>query len=141
MAQQARELFERALKLNPANDSAKIGLGSSYIFGSPAEDPGQVMQGIQHILEVSRRDSSNMYAQLMLGIGGLVSGQYDKAIERLTQVVKNQPSNVEAILTLAEAYERNGEPEDAARWYRESKKYIANQEILTEIDNRIQALK
>jgi len=141
MAQQARELFESALKLNPANDSAKIGLGSTYIFGSPADDPSQVMKGIQHILEVSRRDSTNMYAQLMLGIGGLVSGQLDKATERLTKVVKAQPSNVEAILSLAEAYERNGEPEKAAVWYQESKKYIANQDILTEIDNRIKGLK
>jgi tetratricopeptide (TPR) repeat protein len=141
MAQQARELFERALKLNPANDSAKIGLGSTYIFGSAPEDPGHVMQGIQHILEVARRDSTNMYAQLMLGIGGLVSGQYDRAIERLNKVVAAQPSNVEAILTLAEAYERHGDPKNAARWYQESKKHIANQDILTEIDSRIRSLK
>jgi thioredoxin-like negative regulator of GroEL len=141
MAEQAKLLFERSLKLNPANDSAKIGLGSCFIFGSSADDPQQVMQGIQQILEVARRDPENMYAQQMLGIGGLVSGQVDKAIERLSTVVNHQPSNIEAILTLAEAYERKGDKTNAHKWYEASKKYIKNPEVLKEIDARIQVLK
>jgi tetratricopeptide (TPR) repeat protein len=140
MAEQARELFERSLKLNAANDSARVGLGSCYIFGSPANDPQQVMQGIQQILQVAKRDSTNMYAQLMLGIGGLVSGQYGKAVERLLRVVKNEPSNIEAILTLAEAYERTGDKKNAVKWYEESKHFIGNPEVTKEIDDRIQAL-
>src|ERR1700677_2994167 len=32
MAGEAKELFERALELDPANDSTKVGLGASYIF-------------------------------------------------------------------------------------------------------------
>lgn len=67
MATNAKELFEKALELNPDNDSSKVGLGASYIFGSQAGNPMEVMQGIQRILEVARRDSANMYAQLMLG--------------------------------------------------------------------------
>jgi len=141
MAAQSRELFEKALTLDPANDSAKIGIGSTYIFGSSADDPQQVMTGIQKILEVSRRDSTNMYAQLMLGIGGLVSGQLDKAIERLNKVVTVQPSNVEAILTLAEAYERKGDKENAVKWYGASRKFIGNPSVLKEIDDRIKELK
>ncbi len=141
MAGQTKDLFERALKLNPANDSAKIGLGSAYIFGSPAENPQELMQGIQQILEVSRRDSTNMYAQLMLGIGGVVSGQLDKAIERLLKVVSFRPDNLEAILTLAEAYERKGDKLNAVKWYETSKQYIGNPEVVKEIDKRIQSLK
>ena len=38
------------------------------------------MTGIQQILEVTRRDSANMYAQFMLGLGGIESGQIDKAV-------------------------------------------------------------
>lgn len=140
MAGQGRELFERALQLNPANDSSKIGLGSCYIFGSPAGDPQQVMQGIQQILEVARRDSSNMYAQLMLGIGGVVSGQLDKAIIRLQRVVSHEPANLEAILTLAEAYERQGDKSNAVKWYKIAKKLITNPEINGEIDKRIKSL-
>ena len=141
MAGEARSLFQRSLLLNPSNDSAKIGLGSAFIFGSPASDPQQLMQGIQQILEVARRDSTNMYAQLMLGIGGVVSGQLDKSIERLQKVVRFEPGNVEAVLTLAEAYERKGDKSDALKWYEASKQLITNPAIIKEIDQHIQTLK
>jgi lipopolysaccharide biosynthesis regulator YciM len=99
------------------------------------------MQGIQQILEVARRDSTNMYAQLMLGIGGMVSGQLDKAIERLLKVVDHEPGNLEAVLTLAEAYERKGDKQNAIKWYTASKKMIANEAVVKEIDQRIRLLK
>jgi len=141
MAAQTKELFERTLKVNPSNDSAKIGIGSAYIFGSQAENPQELMQGIQKILEVARRDSTNMYAQLMLGIGGVVSGQFDKAIERLLKVISFEPGNTEAVLTLAEAYERKGDKFNAIRWYEKSKNFVGNPDIIKEIDQRIKSLK
>lgn len=141
MASQAKDLFQRSLQLNPSNDSAKIGLGSAFIFGSPAENPQELMKGIQQILEVARKDSTNMYAQLMLGIGGVVSGQFDKAIERLLKVTSFQPGNLEAVLTLAEAYERTGDNKNALKWYNTSKNLIANPEVIKEIDIRINSLK
>jgi tetratricopeptide (TPR) repeat protein len=143
MATDAKELFEKALELNPNNDSSKIGLGASYIFGSQAGNPMEVMQGIQRILEVARRDSTNMYAQLMLGWGGLESGQYDKAIERLTTVVRHQPANIEAILLLAEVYQQKGDKANAVNWYAAAKRQLGDQnpEMTREIDKRIQSLK
>jgi tetratricopeptide (TPR) repeat protein len=142
MATDAKELFEKALELNPTNDSSKVGLGASYIFGAEAGNPMEVMQGIQRILEVARRDSTNMYAQLMLGWGGLESGQLDKAIERLTTVVRHQPANIEAILLLAEVQQQRGEKADAIRWYEAAKKLLGNQEpeMVREINRRISSL-
>ena len=143
MATNAKELFEKALELNPDNDSSKVGLGASYIFGSQAGNPMEVMQGIQRILEVARRDSTNMYAQLMLGWGGLQSGQYDKAIERLTTVVRHQPANIEAILLLAEVNQQKGNKADAVKWYEAAKEQIGDRDsgMAREIDQRIQSLK
>ncbi|GGB13381.1 tetratricopeptide repeat protein [Puia dinghuensis] len=142
MATDAKQLFEKALELNPNNDSSKVGLGASYIFGSSAGSPMEVMQGIQRILEVARRDSTNMYAQLMLGWGGLVSGQFDKAIERLTTVVQHQPANIEAILLLAEVHQQRGNKTDAIRWYEAAKKQLGGQnEMVKEIDARIKSLR
>ena len=141
MADEAKDLFEKALAINPANDSSKIGLGSCYIFGSTAGDPQEVMMGIQKILEVARKDSTNMYAQLMLGIGGVVSGQTDKAVERLKRVVEKEPANLEAIFMLAEAYERKGDNTNAVYWYQTGKKYISNPQMAEEIDNKIKTLK
>ena len=143
MATNAKELFEKALELDPDNDSSKVGLGASYIFGSQAGNPMEVMQGIQRILEVAHRDSTNMYAQLMLGWGGLESGQFDKAIERLTTVVRHQPANIEAILLLAEVNQQKGNNADAVKWYEAAKEQIGDRDsgMAREIDQRIQSLK
>ncbi len=138
MGLQSKELFEKALVLNPNNDSLKIGLGSTYLFGNISEAP---MEGITLIREVAERDTTNMYAQFMLGVGGMISGQYDRAIERFRKVVAYQPQNPEVIVMLAESYERKGDKENAIKWYEEGKKIILNREILQEIDHRIEELR
>jgi tetratricopeptide (TPR) repeat protein len=138
MGVEAKELFEKALLLNPGNDSLKIGLGSCYLFGNISENP---MQGIQMIREVADRDPGNMYAQFTLGMGAMMSGQLDKAIERLSVVIKAQPTNLEAMVMLAEAYEQKGDNINAVKWYESSKKLIDNPDINSEIDKRIKLLK
>jgi tetratricopeptide (TPR) repeat protein len=140
MANQAKSLFEKALQVNPQNDSTKIGLGACYIFGSNAENPQEVMQGIQRILEVAKRDSTNMYAQFMLGMGGLISGQLEKAAERLKKVVQKQPNNLEAVLTLAQVDEQMGNRPDAVKWYETARKLIADPAVVKEIDKHIKSL-
>jgi tetratricopeptide (TPR) repeat protein len=141
MSNQSRSLFEQAELLNPGNDSTKIGLGATYIFGSTGEQPTDVMKGIQKILEVTRRDSLNMYAQLMLGLGGIESGQYDKAIPRLLKVVRFDPGNLEAVLSLGDAYEKVGDNVSAKHWYMNAKELTKNHELITAINERLGSLK
>lgn len=138
MANESKQLFEKALVLDPGNDSLKVGLGSCYIYGTIADNP---MQGIMMIREVAERDPSNMYAQYMLGVGGLMSGQLDRAIERLSLVASKQPGNVEVMLMLAEAYERKGDKPNAAKWYETVKEHVNNPDIVQELEQRIQSLK
>ena len=138
MATNAKELFEEVLESNPANDSAKVGLGSSYMFGNIGSNP---MEGILMIREVAERDPHNMYAQMMLGIGGVMTGQFDKAIDRFKKVVDHQPANIEAVLNLAEAYEQKGDKASAIEWYKKSKQLIHNPEIEKELDARINSLR
>jgi tetratricopeptide (TPR) repeat protein len=137
MGIEAKELFEKALQIAPDNDSLKIGLGSCYLLGGISDSP---MEGIMKIREVAERDPENMYAQFMLGLGGMISGQFDKAIDRLLKVVQHQPDNVEAILMLAEAYERQNDKAGAVKWYKEAKKHIHNADMVNEIDERIKLL-
>lgn len=141
-SEMAISLFEEAIKLNPNNDTLRIGLGSSYVFGKGRSgDPQQTMKGIQELLAVVRKDSTNWDAQLVLGIGGYISGQYDKAILRLRKVAENQPQNLEAVAFLADAYAASGDAESAIEWYEKSKK-IANDPAYTkEVDNRIKLLR
>ena len=136
-ATRAKELFEIALKLNPQNDSSKIGLGACYMFGNISGNP---MQGILLIKEVADKNPDNVYAQMMLGLGGIQSGQYDKAIERFLNVINKQPDNIEAILNLAQAYDRENNKTDAVKWYKEALKYIQVPEARNEIETRIKSL-
>lgn len=138
----AIELFEKAILLNPNNADLKIGLGSCYIFGKGRSgDPQQTMKGIQELLSVVRKDSSNMKAQFVLGVGGFVSGQYDKAIERFTKVVTAQPENVEAIAFLADTYAAKGNKAEAIKWYNISKRLVNNPAYTKQVDDRIALIK
>lgn len=137
-AMQAKDLFERSLKINPDNDSSRVGLGACYLFGNISPNP---MEGIAKIREVVEKDSTNAYAQLTLVRGLIMSGQMSKAIERLTLVNKIHPSNIEAILLLAEVNERKGDKSEAIEWYRKSLQYIPRQDVRAEIEKRISNLK
>jgi len=137
-ALQAKDLFERSLILNPGNDSAKVGIGACYLFGNISPTP---MEGILKIREVAEKDSNNMYAQLMLGRASLVSGQYDKAIGRLETVCRHQPDNIDAMLLLAEVYERTGDKSNAISWYQRCLRGVKQPEARTAIEERIAALK
>ena len=140
-AERGAELFEKAISLQPENDNLKIGLGSCYVYGKGMiGDPSETMKGIQQLLQVVRKDSNNMRAQLVLGVGGVVSRQYDKAIERLLKVVSFDPKNLEAISWLADAYAAKNDKVNARKWYEYSKKLVNNQEYSKAVDERIKAL-
>ena len=140
-AETAASLFERALKLDPDNADLKVGLGSCYVYGQGMiGDPQQTMKGIQQLLDVVRKDSNNMQAQLVLGVGAVISRQYDKAVERLNKVVSFDPHNLEAVSWLADAYAGSGDKINAIKWYTQTKHLVNNPEFSKEIDERIKAL-
>ena len=141
-AEQAITLFEKAIELNPGNDDLKVGLGSCYVFGKGRiGGTEETMKGIQQLLAVIKKDSNNMKAQMILGVGGYVSGQYGKAIERLQKVVTAQPDNLEAIAFLADAYAAKGDKAEAIKWYLISKRLVNNPDYSKEVDERIKLLR
>jgi len=136
-ALQARDLFERSLKINPNNDSSKVGLGGCILFGNISDNP---MEGLKMIMDVTKKDSTNIYAQMMLVQGSLISGQFDKAITRLQSVNRMQPDNIEAILMLADLYERNNDKATAISWYKKSLPFIKKADLKEVIEKRINDL-
>jgi tetratricopeptide (TPR) repeat protein len=140
-AQEAKDLFERSLKINPKNDSSIVGLGACYIFGGISETP---MEGILKVKGVADRDSTNIFAEEVLGHGSMYSGQYDKAIARFESVYRlskeNDDTKLEACLMLAEAYERKADRASAINWYKKSLSLIKNQEVKEEVNKRIDEL-
>jgi len=141
-AVQAKDLFERSLKINPNNDSSIVGLGACYIFGNISSTP---MEGILRVRSVADRDSTNMFAQEVLGHGSMISGQYDRAIARFETLYRLSKSNVnaklEACLMLAEAFERKAEKTEAIAWYQKSLDLINDEEARHEVKKRIDDLK
>jgi tetratricopeptide (TPR) repeat protein len=135
---QAKDLFERSLIINPNNDSSRVGLGATYLFGNISASP---MEGIAKIKEVLDKDSTNTYAQITLAIGSLMSGQTDKAGERLGAVLRLQPNNLQAILLMAELYDREGNKADAIKWYTQAAQNTNRPELKNELEKRINDLK
>jgi tetratricopeptide (TPR) repeat protein len=138
LATNAKVLFDKALAINPNNDSSKIGLGACYILGNISNNP---MEGILPVKEIATRTPDNLFAQLILGLGGKKSGQFDKAIERFLIISAKEPNNVIIVLQLAECYEIKRDKENAKIWYKKAMNLVDNVEIKKEIEKRISELK
>jgi len=140
-AVQAKDLFERSLKINPNNDSSTVGLGACFIFGGISATP---MEGIMKVRAVSEKDSNNIFAQEVLGHGSMISGQYDRAITRFEAVYRLSKENIdtrlEACLMLAEAYEKKADNSAAMDWYDKSLSLIKNEDVKQEVRKRIEEL-
>ena len=138
IAGNAKVLLEKALVINPKNDSAKINLGACYLFGNLSDNP---MQGITKIKEVVDTNPKNTYGQMILALGGKKSGQYDKAIERFLTVLNIQPNHIEAMIHLAECYELTDQKALAIEWYTKVSNNVNIPEAKEAISKRIQELK
>jgi len=134
---QAKDLFERSLKINPVNDSSKVNLGAVYLYGGI----GSPMEGISIIRGVVEKDSTNIHAQMTLGEASMVSGQLDKALERFKTVVRLEPQNLEALFRIAEIYEQMHNKAQAIVWYQKSLPFIKIPGLKQEVEKRISQLK
>ncbi len=138
LAEQAKVLFEKALTINPTNDSSKIGLGACFIFGNISNNP---MEGILPIKQIVDKDPSNMYGQMVLALGGKKSGQYDKAIDRFKIIVSREANNIEAVFHIAECYDLKGDKMNAIVFYEKAKQMIQIPQAKEELNKRIMELK
>ncbi|GIV34965.1 MAG: hypothetical protein KatS3mg031_2500 [Chitinophagales bacterium] len=134
---QAAAAYKKALERNPDNTDAKIDLAMVFMEG-PAS---QVMEGVMLLREVVEQDSNNITAHLILGRYGIISGQFDKAIQRLQKVLSLDSLNAEAYLYLAEAYESLGRNEEAIEMLEKCKSIVKNPDFTEEVDNYILKLK
>jgi tetratricopeptide (TPR) repeat protein len=134
---QAKDLYERSLKLNPANDSSKVELGTVLLYGGIASP----MEGLGMIKAVADKDSSNAYAQITLADASLGSGQLEKAVDRFKKVAEMEPSNLRAIFGVAETAEQMGNKQEAIEWYQKSLPFITMPEMKDEVESRISRLK
>ncbi|MBL7713211.1 MAG: tetratricopeptide repeat protein [Chitinophagaceae bacterium] len=133
-AESAVAAFDQSLKINPDNDTVRLGLAECY-FGT-----GEAMKGVAVIKEITKKDPEHTAANLLLGQQGLISQQFAKAQQRFETVLKKEPSNLEAMLGLAEAYRGQGQNGKAVSLLQECKKQIKNPAFAQDIDNYIKSI-
>ena len=110
ISQYAIKSFEKSIDLDSNNTGAKLKLAQCYI-----ELTSKPMDGVQLLLGVVRKDSTNVDAQMLLARFGLVSGQLEKVGQRLEKVLSLQPQNTDALLMRAEMYARSEKYDLAAK--------------------------
>lgn len=135
--QQAGDAFGKALELDPNNIVAKTRYAVCQVEGSP--DP---MTGILSLRELVTKDSTNLEAQLNLGLFSLKSTQFDKAEKRFRTVIALDPNFKDGYWYLAGALEEQGRKDEAVKYYREYIKHnpgadAENAEIEKYIDKLI----
>ncbi|MGB1247743.1 MAG: tetratricopeptide repeat protein [Chitinophagales bacterium] len=127
--------YANAVEKDSTDIDAKVKLATIYL-----EDETQTMQGITMLLDVVAQDSLHIDANLLLGKFGIVSAQFEKAVQRLENVVSLQPDNAEALFLLAEAYNGLGETNKAIDALKKCQSLVENEELKQEIQAYIEQL-
>lgn len=96
---------ESALELDPKNEDAMLELGLAMV---ESRIPGNSMQGIFKIREITEINPRNVEALFTLGQFSMDTGQFDKAVNRFQQILEIEPENARAKYFLALAYQRLG---------------------------------
>ena len=128
--------YKKAVELDSTNTNNRIRLAGAYL-----QDGTQPMSGVLMLLDVVKKDSNNVDAQLMLGRFGLISGQIDKAIARFEKVLYLQPQNSEALFSLAEAYNDKGDKQKAIELLERCKKTVKDPATKKDIEKAIESIK
>jgi len=66
------------------------------------------MPGVQKLLAISRSNPEFKPAQYQLGLLAIRSGQYNKAIKRFENIIKEVPESIDILLPLGKAYYLSG---------------------------------
>jgi tetratricopeptide (TPR) repeat protein len=128
--------YQKVLDINPKNLDAKVDLGILYAEASP-----QPMKGITLLREVVTEDPLHENAQANLGFLSMKSGQFDKAIERFSQVLKINSARLDMHVYLGEAYLQKGDKENAIRNFEIFKNLSNDPEMNLQIDSYIKEIR
>ncbi|CAN5158301.1 hypothetical protein BH09BAC1_BH09BAC1_08240 [soil metagenome] len=134
--QQARECFTKATGLDTANLDYQVRLGVTFM-----EDQEQTMQGVQLLLGVVEKEPNHVSANMYLGRFGIVSGQFDKAVARLSTVLGVDSTNIEAYILMADAYTGLGDKEKAIEYLERVKALLDDPEFIKNVDAYIEKIK
>jgi Flp pilus assembly protein TadD len=99
------------------------------------------MQGIVLLREVLAEDPKNETALFNLGMLSIQSGQYDRAIERLTELITVNPGHVQGLLLLGVAYMNKGDKIKAREQFEKVKTLDKDPAVTATADSYLNDLK
>lgn len=104
--------FENAISVNPDNVDHKINLALAYVENPVTDNP---MQGIQMLLQLQENYPENVGVLTNLARLAIKTGQFERALERLSAALALEPDNTIANCLMAstlQALDRNEEAGD-----------------------------
>ena len=139
LLQNAIDAYAKSYEFDTTNLDVKTKWGACIVDGYPAQ-VNKVMQGIQMLLDVTRKNPKHLDAQLVLARKALDSGQYPKALERLNLIIEEDSENSEAYYYMGETYLAMGNKEKAIEAFKNCKKFTKNATFVEELEKYIQEI-
>ncbi|MGB1217301.1 MAG: tetratricopeptide repeat protein [Saprospiraceae bacterium] len=101
----AVKAFENAISINPESSNNRVNLALCYVE-MPLQN--QPMKGILMLRDMLDKNPDDVMALTQLGRLAIRTGQFEKAIERLSKARSIEPNNEKVRLLLLQAYEATG---------------------------------
>lgn len=127
---------EQALRSGDSSNSILVNLAVAHIDGKD-----QIMSGVQILLGVVKKEPKHRAANLILGRLAVLSGQYKKAVGRLSMLANGGMINPELFLLLGQAYEELGQKEKAIDALEKCKDIVDDLQVKEEIGKRIENIR
>jgi tetratricopeptide (TPR) repeat protein len=105
--------FENAVSLEPNNLDYRLNLAVTLADHPPENNP---MLGVTQLIELNRQNPEYVPALFNLGRLAVETGQYQRAIERLTSAYELEPDNQRVICLLPVAFARVGDEQNARKF-------------------------
>lgn len=134
-AVKARSFYQKVMDENPSNLEVKTKMAMTYLSSS------NPMQGITMLREVLRKDPQNELALFNMGMLSIQSRQFDKAVERLSQLVKINPTHIQGQLLLGIAYMNMGDNDHAREQFNLVKEMDKDPAVQATVDSYLNELK
>jgi Flp pilus assembly protein TadD len=99
------------------------------------------MQGIRMLREVLEADPRNEFALFNMGMLSVQSGQHERAIERLTELVAINPKHIQGQLLLGVAYMNTGRKKEARKQFELVKSLDQDPSVQATADSYLNDLK
>jgi len=131
----ARELYNKALTVEPENLGIKNKIAATYMVNNDA------MAAVVVLREIIQKDPANKQALTSLGLLSIQSGQFDKAIERFEKILSLDPEDPTACFYLGVAYVSKGDKSKGKSYLLKAKELSADPAFNESVDAYMKELK